>query len=87
MEYDETEKQKGFSNNVITDYHSRRLEPISKNKAADSVSRAIEAYAMAISVARKRELAAIAYGKLLAYYNLDLIDGKDFHIYRHILGY
>ena len=42
---------------------------------------------MAISVARKRELAAIAYGKLLAYYNLDLINGKDFHVYRHILGY
>ena len=63
------------------------LDRFQKNKAADSVSRAIEAYAMAISVARKRELAAIAYGKLLAYYNLDLINGKDFHVYRHILGY
>ena len=63
------------------------LDRFQKNKAADSVSRAIEAYAMAISVARKRELAAIAYGKLLAYYNLDLIKGKDFHVYRHILGY
>ena len=63
------------------------LDRFQKNKAADSVSRAIEAYAMAISVARKRELAAIAYGKLLAYYNLDLLNGKDFHVYRHILGY
>ncbi len=79
--------RKGFQtmSSLITTLED--LNRFQKNKAADSVSRAIEAYAMAISVARKRELAAIAYGKLLAYYNLDLINGKDFHVYRHILGY
>ena len=79
--------RKGFQtmSSLITTLYD--LDRFQKNKAADSVSRAIEAYAMAISVARKRELAAIAYGKLLAYYNLDLINGKDFHVYRHILGY
>ena len=79
--------RKGFQtmSSLITTLED--LDRFQKNKAADSVSRAIEAYAMAISVARKRELAAIAYGKLLAYYNLDLINGKDFHVYRHILGY
>lgn len=79
--------RKGFQtmSSLITTLED--LNRFQKNKAVDSVSRAIEAYAMAISVARKRELAAIAYGKLLAYYNLDLINGKDFHVYRHILGY
>ena len=63
------------------------LYRLQKNKAADSVSRAIQAYTAAISNVRKQELAAIAYGKLLAYYNLDLINDQEFHVYRHTLGY
>lgn len=40
---------------------SEDLYRLQKNKAADSVSRAIQAFAAAISGVRKQELAAIAY--------------------------
>ena len=59
-----------------------------RNKAENSVSRAMEAYLRSDpESSHKKELAAIAYGKLLAFYSLDLIDEDDFHKYRHFLGY
>lgn len=51
-----------------------------RNKAENSVSRAMEAYLQSDpDSSHKKELAAI--------YSLDLIDEDDFHEYRHFLGY